>query len=206
MPLIERVLHASRATGRRRASLVLLGLAMLIGACDARKPALQGIDITGAEYGRSFELADPQGRQRKLADFKGKVVLLFFGFTQCPDVCPTALSRSAEVLRLLRDDGSKIQVIFVTIDPERDTPELLQAYTTAFHPSFLGLRGDLQATRQTARDFKVFYAKVPTGSSYTMDHTAIAYVFDRKGRIRVALRHTDTARQVADDLALLLAE
>lgn len=182
----------------------MLGGALLVGACDSAKPSFHGIDISGAAYGSGFELTDPQGRKRTLADFKGRVVMLFFGFTQCPDVCPTALSRAAEVLRLLGDDGSKVQVIFATVDPERDTPELLKAYTAAFHPSFLGLYGDLTQTAATAADFRVVYRKVPTGSSYTMDHTAISYVFDRQGRLRLALRHADTARQVADDLAILL--
>ena len=168
----------------RRASLIRLALASLavpvLPAC--RKASFQSIDLAGADWGRDFRLRDPEGRTRALADFRGKAVLIFFGFTQCPDVCPTALSRAAEVLRLLGDDGSRVQVIFVTVDPERDSPELLRAYTQAFHPSFLGLWGDLEQTAATAADFRVVYRKVPTGSSYTMDHTAISYVFDPQGR------------------------
>jgi protein SCO1/2 len=164
-----------------------------------------GIDVTGADYGTDFRLADPQGRERTLADFRGKVVLLFFGFTQCPDVCPTALSRAVEVMRLLGDDGTKVQVLFATLDPERDTAELMQAYTTTFHPGFIGLRADLERTRETAKHFKVFFAKVPTGSSYTMDHTAMTYAFDPQGRLRLAIRHSATAPEMAHDLGLLLA-
>ena len=191
----------------RRASLIRLALASLavpvLPAC--RKASFQSIDLAGADWGRDFRLRDPAGRTRTLADFRGKAVLIFFGFTQCPDVCPTALSRAAEVLRLLGDDGSRVQVIFVTVDPERDSPELLRAYAQAFHPSFLGLWGDLEQTAATAADFRVVYRKVPTGSSYTMDHTAISYVFDPQGRLRLAVRHADPARQVADDLASLLS-
>lgn len=191
----------------RRASLIRLALASLavpvLPACH--RASFQSIDLAGADWGRDFRLRDPEGRTRTLADFRGKAVLIFFGFTQCPYVCPTALSRAAEVLRLLGDDGTRVQVIFVTVDPERDSPELLRAYTQAFHPSFLGLYGDLEQTAAAAADFRVVYRKVPTGSSYTMDHTAISYVFDPQGRLRLAVRHADPARQVADDLALLLS-
>lgn len=187
-------------------ALALLAGALCLSACGPRKATFHGIDITGAGFGRHFELADPQGRQRSLTDFKGKVVLLFFGFTQCPDVCPTSLSRSADVLRLLGDDGRKVQVIFVTVDPERDTPGLLQAYTTAFHPTFLGLRGDLAQTDATTAEFKAAYIRVPTSSSYTMDHTTLTYAFDRQGRPRLALRHAQSAREVANDVSALLNE
>jgi protein SCO1/2 len=195
----------------RRLWLVAAAAAVLAacspqGSGDGRVTAgrFHAIDVTGADYGTDFRLADPQGRERTLADFRGKAVLLFFGFTQCPDVCPTALSRAVEVMRLLGDDGTKVQVLFATVDPERDTAELLQAYTTTFHPSFIGLRTDLERTRETAKHFKVFFAKVPTGSSYTMDHTAMTYAFDPQGRLRLAIRHSATAREVADDVGLLL--
>jgi protein SCO1 len=162
------------------------------------------MDITGATYGRNFSLLDPDGRTRTLADFKGKAVLIFFGFTQCPDVCPTALARAAEVMKLLGPDAAKLQVIFVTVDPERDTPAMLRNYTAAFHPLFLGLHADLATTAATAKDFKVFYAKVPTGSSYTMDHSAMSYAFDPKGQLRLAVQHSMPADKVATDLKRLL--
>ena len=131
-------------------------------------------------------------------------MLLYFGFVQCPDVCPTALTRAVETRRLLDPDGDKLQVIFVTVDPERDTPELLREYMAAFDPSFVALRGDAERLRQTAAEFKVYYKKVPTGISYTMD-TALSYVFDAEGRLRLALRHEQTAQDYAHDIALLIA-
>jgi protein SCO1/2 len=154
---------------RRQTLLCLLGAGL--AGCGRQEPGFRAMDITGAEYGRDFQLQDPDGRTRTVGDFRGRVLLVLFGFTQCPDVCPTALARAREVLGLLGDDGSRVQVVFVTVDPERDTPELMRAYAQAFHPSFLGLRADLETTAATARHFKVHYAKVPTGSSYTMDHT-----------------------------------
>lgn len=177
-------------------------MALPLTACGRR--VFHGVDVTGADWGRGFRLRDPAGRERTLADFQGKVVLLFFGFTQCPDVCPTALARAADVLRLLEDDGRKLQVVFVTIDPERDTPALLQAYTQAFHPSFLGLHGTLEQTAAAASEFKAVYMKVPSAGSYTMDHTTLSYVFDRTGRLRLVVKHSASAREVADDIAALL--
>jgi protein SCO1 len=194
--ITRRALLAALAATPSMAALGLLGC--------APRSAFHSVDVTGADWGRDFRLRDPAGQERKLADFRGRVVLLFFGFTQCPDVCPTALTRAAEVLRLLGDEGRRLQVIFVTVDPERDTPELLRAYTGAFHPSFLGLWGDLEQTAAAAREFKVVYQKVPTGSSYTMDHTAISYAFDPGGRLRLAVRHATTAPDLARDIELLL--
>lgn len=180
--------------------------AMALAGCDSKvlPASFNGIDISGAKYAQDFSLTDPDGRERTLADFKGKAVMMFFGFTQCPDVCPTALVRAAEIRRLLGADGDRLQVIFVTVDPERDTPVVLKAYTQAFDPSFIGLYGDLQKTSDTARDFKVFYKKVPTGSSYTMDHSAFSYVFDPKGKIRLVLRHEQSAQECAQDLRQIL--
>jgi len=167
--------------------------------------AFKGIDVTGAPYGKGFALTDMRGQPRTLDDFKGKVVMLYFGFVQCPDVCPTALTRANEVMGLLgADNASKVQVIFVTVDPERDTPELLQNYMAAFNPGFLALYGTAEQTEQAAKDFRVFYKKVPTGSTYTMDHTALSYLFDPQGRFRVALRHEQTAADYAADIAALL--
>jgi protein SCO1/2 len=175
---------------------VIVSVLALAGCHKQAAQAFHGIDITGAPYGTDFRLNDPDGCERTLADFKGEAVLIFFGFTQCPDVCPTALVRAAEVKRL--------QVLFVTVDPERDTPEVLKAYTSAFDPSFIGLYADLQRTAETAQDFKIFYRKVPTGASYTMDHTALSYVYDPTGRLRLALRHDQIAEHYADDVRRLL--
>ena len=152
----------------------------------------------------SFYLRSTTSTPAALRDFKGKLVLLFFGFTQCPDVCPTALARAVEIKRLLGADGDKLQVVFVTVDPERDTAPLLNDYMRAFDPTFVAVRGNLDQTAKAARDFKIFYRKVPSGSSYTMDHTALTYAFDTSGKIRLAMKHAETAQQCADDLRLLL--
>ena len=166
--------------------------------------SFHGLNVTGSTYGQDFRLKDPEGRERTLADFKGQAVMIFFGFTQCPDVCPTALSRAIEVKQLLGQDADRLQVIFVTIDPERDTPQVLKEYTAAFDPSFLGLYGDLERTAATAKDFQVFYKKVPTGSSYTMDHSALTYIYDPDGKLRLAMRHQQTAQEFAEDIRQLL--
>jgi protein SCO1/2 len=179
--------------------------ALSLTACDRKtRVTYKGIDLTGATYATDFQLTDAQGKERRLADFRGKAVLVFFGFTQCPDVCPTALARAAEVKRLLGADGERFQTLFITIDPERDTPEVLQAYTAAFDESFIGLYGDLPRTQQTASDFKVFYKKVPTGASYTMDHSSLSYVYDPQGQLRLALRHEQSPEDYAQDLRKLL--
>lgn len=200
------------STGRssRRAWLLFTLSASLVALSACERPSaatFNGIDITGAGYGRKFSLPDANGVTRTLADFKGKIVMVFFGFTQCPDVCPTALGRAIEVRRLLGPDADKVQVILVTVDPDRDTPELLRNYLKAFDPSFIALRGEAQSLAETAKEFKVFYQKVPTSkSSYTMDHTAATYVFDPKGRLRLTLRHDQSAQDVAADLKILLRE
>jgi protein SCO1/2 len=190
----------------RRALLAAAAASALsLAACDRKtRVTYNGIDLTGATYATDFQLTDAQGKERRLADFRGKAVLVFFGFTQCPDVCPTALARAAEVKRLLGADGERFQTLFITIDPERDTPEVLQAYTAAFDESFIGLYGDLPRTQQTANDFKVFYKKVPTGASYTMDHSSLSYVYDPQGRLRLALRHEQSPEDYAQDLRKLL--
>jgi protein SCO1/2 len=196
------------APSSRRRALLLAGgglAALSLAACDKVLPAsFNGVDITGAKYAQDFRLTDPDGHERTLADFKGKAVMVFFGFTQCPDVCPTALVRAAEIRQMLGPDGQRLQVIFVTVDPERDSPVVLKAYTQAFDSSFIGLYGDLQKTADTAKDFKVFYKKVPTGSSYTMDHSAFSYVFDPEGKIRLVLRHEQSAQECAQDLRQIL--
>ena len=188
----------------RRSCLGWLALAALAGCAD-KAPSFRGIDVTGAGYGKTLSLKDPDGRTRTLADFQGKAVLLFFGFTQCPDVCPTALLRAAEVRRLLGADGDRLQVLFVTLDPERDTPQVLREYTGAFDPGFLGLAGDLAETEQIAKEFRVYFKKVPTQSSYTIDHSAFTYLFDPAGQLRVLLKHEQTAQDYAADVRTVLS-
>lgn len=185
---------------------ITLGLAAALAACDGGGPRFNNVDITGANYARDFRLTDFDGRTRTLADFRGKIVVVFFGFTQCPDVCPTTLSDMAEVKKRLGADGDKLQVIFVTLDPERDTPQVLAQYVPGFDPSFVGLYGTREQTAVTAKDFKVFYQKVPgkTETSYTLDHTAGSYVFDREGRLRLFLRHGGGVEPIVADLKALL--
>ena len=189
-----------------RSALALLACICLMGisGCQEPAPSFHGIDVTGAEYARDFRLRDVDGQERSLADFKGRVTLVFFGFTQCPDVCPTALARAAEIRRLLGEDGKRLQVLFVTVDPERDKPDMLRQYVTTFDPSFVALYGDLPTTRRTADEFKVFYQKVPTGSSYTMDHTALSYVFDAKGRLRLLVKPSESVAECVEDVKRLL--
>jgi protein SCO1/2 len=189
-----------------RAILAVIAAAMLLAACSPEAPTFKGADITGASFGRELALADHHGKARTLADFRGKAVVIFFGFTQCPDVCPTALSALAEAMRRLGPDATRVQVLFVTIDPERDAADLLSRYVPAFHPSFLGLRGDAEATARVAKEFKVIYQKVPgqTPDTYTMDHSAGLYLFDPQGRLRVFESHGQGAEAIAHDLAQLL--
>lgn len=197
---------------RRRAVKSLAGavaLAMsagLLTACSADKPQFKSIDLTGADYAQGFSLTDQDGQVRTLKDFAGKIVVVFFGFTQCPDVCPTSLTELAQVKQLLGPDGDKLQAIFVTVDPERDTPELLKAYMGNFDPSFLALRPTLDQLPEVAKDFKIYYKKVEgkTPSSYTMDHSAGSYVFDEKGRVRLYTRYGSGAESLASDIRLLL--
>ena len=189
----------------RRACLALALLAAL-GACGSGSPGFSSTDITGAEFGRDFALADQNGQLRRLADFRGKVVLVFFGFTQCPDVCPTTLQKMVAVKRALGNQGERVQVLFVTVDPERDTPELLRNYLAAFDPGFLGLRPTPQELPEVAKSFKVFYQKVAgkTPGSYTMDHSAITYAYDPEGRLRLAIRHDQDVGEIVKDLRQLL--
>jgi protein SCO1/2 len=181
-------------------------VACLLAACSPEALKFKSIDITGADYAKGFALADHNGAQRTLADFKGKVVVVFFGFTQCPDVCPTALADLAEVKRLLGPQGDKLQGLFVSVDPERDTPEVLKAYMTNFDPGFLALRPTAEQLPEVAKAFKIFYKKVegPTPTSYTMEHSAGSYVFDPQGRVRLYTRQAVGAQGLAEDLALLL--
>lgn len=189
--------------------LALCALALVLAACDklSTKPVVfSSVDLTGADYAKDFKLTDHTGKPRTMADFKGKVVFLFFGFTQCPDVCPTTMTELAAVMKELGPKAEQVQVLFVTVDPERDTQELLSQYVPVFHPAFLGLRGDAAATAATAREFKVFYAKVAgsTPGSYAMDHTAASYVFDRQGKIRLYVRPDQSIAQITQDIQQLL--
>ncbi|RZA34607.1 MAG: SCO family protein [Lysobacteraceae bacterium] len=195
-------------------SVLMLSVAVLGAGCDklssnlsAKNPAFVHTDITGLDYAKGFTLTDHTGKPRTLQDFKGKVVVLFFGYTQCPDVCPTTMAKMAAVLKDLGPAAKDVQVLFVTLDPERDTQELLAAYVPAFHPSFIGLYGDKEATARTAKEFKVFYSKTPSGDdpkNYTVDHMAGSYVFDREGRVRLLLRHESEPGAIASDLRQLL--
>jgi protein SCO1/2 len=180
----------------------LVALPLVAGSAHAA--GFTAIDITGANIGPDYQLSYSDGKPASLRDFKGKYVMLFFGFTQCPDVCPTTLARASEIKRLLGADGDKLQVVFVTVDPERDTGPLLAEYMRAFDPTFVAVRGNLEQTAKAAKDFKIFYRKVPSGSSYTMDHTALTYLFDANGKIRLAVKHEQTAQQVAADVRLLM--
>ena len=190
------------------ASAVLAGASgVFLSACDRGKPQFHSVDITGAEYAKDFKLTDFDGKPRTLADFKGKAVVLFFGFTQCPDVCPTTMTELAQVKKLLGADGDKVQGLFVSIDPERDTPAVLKEYMQNFDPSFLGLyAASPEALAALAKDFKVYYKKVdgPTPTSYTMDHTAASFVYDPEGRLRLYTRYGIGAQVLADDLKLLI--
>lgn len=201
------------AAPRRRwlglaAAALAAAAAPWLAGCErgSDRPALRGIDVTGAPYGRTLSLTDQHGQRRTLEDFRGKVVMLYFGFVQCPDVCPTALARAVEVMQRLGPDAGRVQLLFVTVDPERDTPALLRDYMAAFHPSFLGLTGTPEEIAAAAREFKVYYAKVPTGSGYTMDHSAQTYLIDVQGRLRIVLKHEQTADDYAHDIAWLLRE
>ena len=192
--------------------LWLLAAAAVLAGCDKlgglyAKPGFKAIDITGADYGSKLALPDQNGQVRTLADFKGKLAVIFFGYTQCPDVCPTTMAELAQVKKALGKDGERVQGVFITIDPERDTPELLKAYMASFDPSFIALRGTPEQTAATAKDFKVFYAKVPGKGegSYTMDHTAGSYIFDTTGRLRLFTRYGSGAEALTADLKALLA-
>lgn len=187
---------------------LLLALTVsLLAACSSEPPAkFTATDVSGADWGREFSLTDAAGKPTTLADFKGKVVVLFFGFTQCPDICPTTLSTSAAALKLLGPDAEKVQVLFVTLDPARDTPAVLAKYAPAFHPSFIGLYGTDAAIAATAKEFKVFFQKQPGSSpdNYTIDHTAASYAYDPQGRLRLYIKHGETPEALAADLKLLL--
>lgn len=211
MPRSRSFLSPARLSLVRRqvcASLLVVAAMPMLIACDrlGGSDGFRGIDLTGAAYAQDFSLTDFHGQSRTLADYRGQVVMLYFGFVQCPDVCPTALARASAVMQQLGTDAGRVQLLFVTVDPERDTPELLREYMAAFDPRFVALTGNLAQIRATADAFRVHFKKVPTGGGYTVDHTALTYLFDPAGRIRVALRHEQTADDYAADVRRLLAE
>ena len=191
---------------KRLLSWLLLPVLLTLVACAPRQVKFNNVDITGAEYARDFSLTDHNGKPRTLADFKGKAVVLFFGYTQCPDVCPTTMAEMSAVMQALGADADRLQVLFATIDPERDTQALLAQYVPNFDQRFLGLYGDAVVTEKTTREFKVYAAKVAgkTPSTYTMDHTAGSYVFDPQGKIRLFIRHGQGAAPIVADLKILL--
>jgi protein SCO1/2 len=188
----------------RFSSIIICSLA-LVAACDSQ-PKFKSADITGADYGKALELTDHTGRPRRLEDFRGKAVVLFFGFTQCPDVCPTTMVDVANELKKLGADADRVQVLFVTVDPERDTREVLARYVSAFDPRFLGLYGDLEATRRAAKEFKIFFEKRKVRDSYSIDHSGQSYVIDPLGRLRLLVRPDRIGEDLAADLKVLLKE
>ena len=187
---------------------VMIGTTGLLSACSRDAPKYTAIDITGADYAKAFALTDHNGQARTLKDFQGKIVMMFFGYTQCPDVCPTSMTEMAEIKRLLGKDGERIQCLFVTIDPERDKPEMLKEYMAAFDPTFLALVPTPEQLAGLAKDYKVYYKKVdgPTPTSYTMDHTAGSYVYDTAGKLRLFTRYGTKPELTAADIRQLLAQ
>ena len=196
-----------RQTLKRIAALAVLACSVaLLSACSEKQANFSAIDITGADYARDFTLTDHNGQARGVKDFAGKVVVMFFGYTQCPDVCPTSMAELVEVKKLLGKDGDRVQGLFVTVDPQRDTPEVLKAYMGNFDPTFLALYTSPENLEKIAKDFKVYYKKVDgkTPTSYTMDHSAGSYVYDAQGKLRLYTRYGTGAAPVAADIKLLL--
>src|SRR5258706_9863005 len=187
-----------------RASLPLL--ALLLAACSPQAPKFRSTDITGADFGKALALPGHDGKPRSLADFRGKLVVLSFGYTHCPDICPTTLADLAAVMKALGPDAARVQVLFVSVDPERDTPEVMAKYVPAFDAGFLGLSGDAAATQRAAKEFKIFYEKRAGGApgAYTVDHSGQSYVLDAQGRLRLFVRQERIAQDLADDLRQLL--
>ena len=190
------------------ASALSISAAAVLTACSPDGPAFRGVNITGADYARDFSLTDHNGQLRSLKDLRGKVVVVFFGFTQCPDVCPTSMQELAEVKAALGADGERLQGIFISVDPERDTLELLKAYMENFDPSFLALRPTPEQLPALAKDFKIYYKKVDgtTPTSYSIDHSAGSYLYDPQGRLRVYHRYGSGTEALTEDVRLLLGE
>ena len=187
-------------------SALFAGVGGFLSACSESKPQFSSVDVTGVTYAKDFELTDHNGQVRRLGDFKGKIVVMFFGFTQCPDVCPTSMTELAEVKKALGADGDKLQGLFVTVDPARDTPEVLKGYMENFDPPFLALYTTPDKLAALAKDFKVYYKRVDgqTPTSYTMDHSAGSYIYDTKGNLRLFTRYGSGAKVLAADIQQLL--
>lgn len=187
------------------AGMGLLGLGILTG-CDSRAELSYkyGKDLSNQILGRTFKLKDTDGDVRMLSSYRGMMPMVFFGFTQCPAICPTALARAVKIKKLMGKDGDRLQVIFITLDPERDTPAVLDAYVKTFDPSFVALYGTLEETAATAKEFGVFYEKVPSGSTYTLSHTATSYVYDSRGTLRLGLSHSLSAQECTEDLLTVM--
>lgn len=185
---------------------ILVATSILLSACTPEKPQFRSIDVTGANYAQTFTLNDHNGNARNLTDFKGKVVVLFFGYTQCPDVCPTSLNELVRVKQLLGKDGDRLQGVFVTVDPERDTAEMLKAYMANFDESFVAFVPTADQLKTVSKNFKIYYKKVggQTPTSYTMDHSAGSYVYDTNGQLRLFSRYGSGAEVLADDIRVLL--
>ena len=197
------VFSASRRLVLRLGAAAAVAAALV--ACGDSTPVFKGSDITGTQLGRGMELSDHNGKLRQLSDFSGKVVVVFFGFTQCPDVCPTALAELTEVMKKLGPDADRVQVLLISVDPERDTPEVLKQYVTAFDPRFLGLTGTPDQVKKAAASFKAYYAKAPTkDGNYTMDHTAAFYLLDGKGESRVLVNNNIGVDALTQDIQALL--
>lgn len=198
--------RAARRTLHRLLLGLLASALVIFTACSPDKPKFNAIDITGANYAKRLALQDANGKVRDLTDFKGKVVVVFFGYTQCPDVCPTTMTELVEVKRLLGANGDKLQAIFITVDPARDTAELLQAYVSNFDFSFVALIPTPEQLAEVAKEFKIYYKKVDgqTPTSYTMEHSAGSYIFDTQGQVRLFSRYGSGAQAIEQDIAVLL--
>lgn len=191
-----------------RMIIALSAAAALLSGCYAERPKFKSIDVTGSDWGKTLALTGHDGKPRTLVDFRGKIVVLTFGFTNCPDVCPTTLAEAAQAMNSLKRDAGQVQVLFVTLDPERDTPAVLSKYVPAFDPRFLGLYGDAAATQRTAKEFKIFYEKREGSSpgNYSVDHSAQSYVLDAAGRLRLFVKHENIGTDLVHDLKELLRE
>ena len=210
LPISQLFSHLVLVRKKLLQHIMPVALVLLLAACQ-KPPVFHATDITGADFGRLAVLeglTDPGGRPAAGAEFSGKVVVTFFGYAQCPDICPTTLATMKLVMQALGADADRVQVIFVTLDPERDTPEVLQPYVTWFDPRFRALRGSAEATLAAAKEFRVFFSKVKGDSAlgYSLDHSAISFAHDTKGNVRLLIRHGETPEHIAADLRLLLNE
>ena len=205
--MINAIYSGAARTHIHWSKAIFISIFMLfLVACSPDKPQFKSIDLTGADYARDFALPDQNGKTRSIKDFAGKVVVVFFGFTQCPDVCPTSMAELASIKKSLGADGDKLQGVFISVDPERDTPEILKAYMGNFDPTFLALRPSTEQLPVVAKDFKIYYKKVEgrTASSYSMDHSAGNYIYDTQGRLRLYNRYGSGAEGLLGDIRLLL--